>query len=174
MVPGFFGDLLEVVLEQIGHEHQELGQGPEIYFRRGASWHRGEPLYRLFVESPAVIGSSKGVCQEEVPGVLKGFEGVFELVWGSEGFGEHLTFHDTEPDFYQVEPGAVEGCEVDDYPLVISLQPVRPLRLDAQLFFRRAPDLAELCDELAKWVTAITERCTKTLTALTPTRVKLC
>ena len=90
-----------------------------------------------------------------VPDVCEGLQGGFEVVWGAERFGEHLAPHDAEPDFDQVEPGAVERGEVDDDSLVISLQPLSPLRLGAQLFFRWAWNVAELRHELAKGITAV-------------------
>ena len=95
------------------------------------------------------------MCQENVPRTHECFQRRFEIAWGTEGFSEYFASHDAKPNFDLVEPGAVEGGEVDNDPIVISLQPLHAFNLGIQLLFRRAPNPAELSHELTEKKTAM-------------------
>lgn len=78
-MPGFDGDLLEVVVEQICHKFEALGEKSQFEGLLCISQHLCEAFHCFGMESLAIVAPLKWVCKRVIPLVHERVKGGFEL-----------------------------------------------------------------------------------------------
>jgi len=119
---------LDVVLGDVAHKQELALEELAVHLICLDSEEPAEAAYCLGVEALAGVGPGKGMGKAFVPGFDEGKNVLAELFNSEEvTIFETLAFEDAEPYFHHVQPGGMEGNEVDSDAFVLGLQPLAAL-----------------------------------------------
>lgn len=127
------GYQMEVVLGDVAHEQKLTCKELAVHLIGLNSQESTETANGFGVEPFSCVGPCEGMGEELVPGFDKGDDVFTELFNRKEvGVFEAFAFEDAKPYLNHVQPGGVEGNEVDDNSFVLRLQPFSAFRAGSQ------------------------------------------